>query len=90
MTERALVDRVELWHVAVPYKAAMRSSRGTLGQGEKIVLRIVGFLAVRDEEFKARLAHSDFMDGICICAASGDAHVSHWASCCQAAAVMRC
>lgn len=40
MTERALIDRVDLWHVAMPYKATMRSSRGSLGHGEKVVLRI--------------------------------------------------
>ena len=30
----ARIDRVELWLVSVPYKSAMRSSRGELGHGE--------------------------------------------------------
>jgi len=34
------IDRVELWLVSVPYKSTMRSSRGALGHGEKVVLRV--------------------------------------------------
>ncbi|MEN3951375.1 enolase C-terminal domain-like protein [Iodidimonas sp. SYSU 1G8] len=40
MTDTTTIDRVEVWLVAIPYKSAMRSSRGTLDHGEKVILRI--------------------------------------------------
>ncbi len=40
MADHAVIDRVEIWHVGVPYKSTMRSSRGSLALGEKVILRI--------------------------------------------------
>jgi muconate cycloisomerase len=40
MTDNARIDRIEIWHVGVPYKSTMRSSRGVLSLGEKVVLRL--------------------------------------------------
>jgi muconate cycloisomerase len=35
-----IIERVELWLVSIPYKSDMRSSRGSLRHGEKVILRI--------------------------------------------------
>ena len=34
------IDRVEIWLVSIPYRSEMRSSRGALRHGEKVMLRL--------------------------------------------------
>eukprot|EP01135_Chromosphaera_perkinsii_P002552 Nk52_evm68s224 gene=Nk52_evmTU68s224 len=46
---------------------------------QKIVLRTLGFLAIKNDVFKYRVLNSGILSRLVVCLSSGDPDVSHWA-----------